>query len=66
MNLLHKALNRVLNLFGRRLPPEDDPHSYVMAPKKPRPPYRSAPAVADCRNSGLTLGVLVGTTSSWP
>jgi hypothetical protein len=47
MNLLRKALNRVLHLFGRRLPPEDDPHSYVTAPKKPRPPYRSAAAVAD-------------------
>jgi hypothetical protein len=44
MNLLGKALNRVLQLFGRRLPPEDDPYSYVMAPKKPRPPYRSAAA----------------------
>lgn len=47
MNLLSKALNRVLRLFGRRLPPEDDPYSYVMAPKKPRPPYRSAAAVAE-------------------
>jgi hypothetical protein len=47
MNLLRKAFNSVLHLFGRRLPPEDDPHSYVMAPKKPRPPYRSAAAVAD-------------------
>jgi hypothetical protein len=44
MNLLGKALNRVLQLFGRRLPPEDDPYSYVMAPKKPRRPYRSAAA----------------------
>ena len=47
MNLLRKAVDRVLHLFGRRLPPEDDPYSYVMAPKKPRPPYRSAAAVAD-------------------
>jgi hypothetical protein len=47
MNLLRKALNGVLHLFGGRLPPEDDPYSYVMAPKKPRPPYRSAAAVAD-------------------
>jgi hypothetical protein len=47
MNLLRKALNRVLHLFGRRLPPEADPYAYVMAPKKPRPPYRSAAAVAD-------------------
>jgi hypothetical protein len=47
MNLLSKAFNRVLRLFGRKLPPEDDPYSYVMAPKKPRPPYRSAAAVLE-------------------
>jgi hypothetical protein len=47
MNLLRKALNRVLHLLGKRLPPEADPYAYVMAPKKPRPPYRSAAAVAD-------------------
>ncbi len=47
MNLLDKALNAVLRLFGRKPPPEDDPYSYVMAPKKPHPPYRSAAAVAD-------------------
>src|ERR1700741_4231606 len=47
MSLLGKALNRVLRLFGRKLPPESDPYSYVMAPKKPRPPYRSATAVAE-------------------
>ncbi len=27
--------------------PEEDPYAYVTAPKKPRPPYRSASAVAD-------------------
>jgi hypothetical protein len=27
--------------------PEEDPHAYVTSPKKPRPPYRSATAVAD-------------------
>lgn len=47
MNLLNKALNAVLRLLGRKLPPEDDPHSYVMAPKKPHPPYQSAAAVAE-------------------
>jgi hypothetical protein len=47
MNLLRKALNRVLHLSGRRLPPEADPYAYVMAPKKPPPSYRSAAAVAD-------------------
>ncbi len=44
---LRKALNSVLHLFGRRMPPDDDPHSYVMAPKKPRPPHRSSAAVLD-------------------
>jgi len=47
MNRVGKALNRLLRLFGRKLPPESDPYSYVMAPKKPRPPYRSATAVAE-------------------
>jgi hypothetical protein len=48
MNLLSKALNRVLQLFGRKPPPADDPYSYVMAPKKPRPSHRSsAAAVAE-------------------
>jgi len=51
MNLLRKALNRVLHLFGKRMPPEADPYAYVMAPKKPRSPYRSAAVVADRRNS---------------
>ncbi len=32
-----------------RKPPEspEDPHSYVTAPNKPRPPYLSATAVAE-------------------
>jgi hypothetical protein len=47
MNLLNKALGRVVRLFARKRPPEDDPYSYIMAPKKPRPPYRSAAAVAE-------------------
>ncbi len=47
MNLLNKALNAVSRLFGRKLPPDDDPYSYVMAPKKPGPPHRSAAAVAE-------------------
>jgi hypothetical protein len=47
MNLLNKAIDRVARLFARKRPPEDDPYSYVMAPKKPRPPYRSAAAVAE-------------------
>jgi hypothetical protein len=47
MNLLSQAFNKVLRLFGRKSPPENDPYSYVMAPEKPRPPYRSAAAVAE-------------------
>jgi hypothetical protein len=44
---IREALNKAINLFGGRKPPEEDPYSYVTAPKKPRPPYRSAAAVAD-------------------
>jgi hypothetical protein len=33
-------------ITGKPEPPED-PYAYVTAPKKPRPPYRSAAAVAD-------------------
>jgi hypothetical protein len=47
MNLLSKAFNAALRLFRRKLPPDEDPYSHVMAPKKPRPPSRSAAAVAD-------------------
>jgi hypothetical protein len=47
MNILSKAFNRVLQFFGRRPPSEDDPYSYVMAPKKPRPSSRTAAAVAE-------------------
>lgn len=44
MNKLLDALKRLLT--GKRNPPED-PYAYVTAPKKPRPPYRSAAAVAE-------------------
>ena len=45
---LSAAVEKIKRLF-RREPhlPEDDPHAYVTSPKKPRPPYRSAAAVAD-------------------
>jgi hypothetical protein len=45
---LSAAVEKIKRLF-RSEPhlPEDDPHSYVTSPKKPRPPYRSAAAVAD-------------------
>ena len=41
------AVEKIKHLFGRepRLP-EEDPYAYVAAPKKPRPPNRSAAAVA--------------------
>jgi hypothetical protein len=47
-NRLSAAVEKIKRLFGRepRLP-EEDPHAYVTSPKKPRPPYRSAAAVAD-------------------
>lgn len=38
-------LDAVKQLF-RKEPPLD-PHAYVTAPKKPRPPYRSSAAVAE-------------------
>jgi hypothetical protein len=45
---LSAAVEKIKRLL-RREPhlPEDDPHAYVTSPKKPRPPYRSAAAVAD-------------------
>ena len=42
-----RLLNKLKALIaGKRNPPED-PYAYVTAPKKPRPPYFSAAAVAD-------------------
>jgi hypothetical protein len=45
---LRVAVEKAKRLFKRepRLP-EEDPYAYVTAPKKPRPPYRSAAVVAD-------------------
>jgi hypothetical protein len=40
-------LNRVKRFFKRKPEAPEDPYSYVMAPKKPRSPSRSAAAVAD-------------------
>jgi len=47
-NWLSVAAEKLKRLFKKdpRLP-EEDPYAYVTAPKKPRPPYRSAAAVAD-------------------
>jgi hypothetical protein len=45
---LSAVVEKIKRLFDRepRLP-EEDPYVYVNAPKKPRPPCRSAAAVAD-------------------
>ncbi len=39
------AITVIKRLFKKEPPP--DPHAYVTAPKKPRPPYRSSAAVAE-------------------
>lgn len=38
---------RIKRLFTGRPEPPEDPYAYVSVPKKPRPPHRSAAAVAD-------------------
>ena len=40
-------LDTVKRLFKRKPDAPEDPCAYVTAPKKPRPPYRRAAAVAD-------------------
>jgi hypothetical protein len=40
-------LDTVKRFFKRKPDAPEDPYAYVTAPKKPRPPYRSAAAVAD-------------------
>jgi len=42
---LQLALAAIKRHFKKEPPP--DPCAYVMAPKKPRPPYRSSAAVAE-------------------
>lgn len=39
------ALTAIKRWFKKE--PPADPYAYVMAPNKPRPPYRSASAVAE-------------------
>jgi hypothetical protein len=47
-DLIRAVIERIKRLFKRKPDvPEDDPYVYVTAPKKPRPPYRSAAAVAE-------------------
>jgi hypothetical protein len=47
-NWLSVAAEKLKRLFKKdpRLP-EEDPYAYITAPKKPRPPYRRAAAIAD-------------------
>ena len=40
-------LDTVKRFFKRKPDAPEDPYAFVTAPKKPRPPYRSAAAVAD-------------------
>jgi hypothetical protein len=43
-----RALARgIRRLFGRAVPPPEDPYSYVTAPKKPKRPSLTAAAVAE-------------------
>jgi hypothetical protein len=44
---LQRWFSFIKRFFKRQPDPPEDPYAYVTAPKKPRPPYRSAAAVAD-------------------
>ncbi len=45
---IRAAMDAVKRLFRRKKPEQpEDPYAYVTAPKRPRPPARSAAAVAD-------------------
>lgn len=44
---IRNTLRRLRRLFRKKPDHPEDPYAYVMAPKKPRPPYRSASAVAE-------------------
>src|SRR5882762_4966638 len=44
---IRAILNSIRRFFKREPDVPEDPYAYVTAPKKPRPPYRSAAAVAD-------------------
>jgi hypothetical protein len=43
---MRRLLQRIKRFFAKPEPPED-PYSYVGAPKKPRPPLRSAAAAVE-------------------
>jgi hypothetical protein len=44
---IREWLNRVKRFLKRKPDAPEDPYAYVTAPEKPKPPYRSAAAVAD-------------------
>ncbi len=46
-NRIERWLDRIKRFFKPKPDTPEDPYAYVTAPKKPRPPYRSAAAVAD-------------------
>ena len=41
-NRINRVVERIKRMFKRAPEPPDDPYAYVAAPKKPRPPHRSA------------------------
>jgi hypothetical protein len=43
-SVLRDLLDSVKRLLGKDPEPPEDPYAYVGAPKKPRPPHRSASA----------------------
>ncbi len=47
MRRFEKWLDTVKRFLKRNPDAPEDPYTYVTAPKKPRPHYRSAAAVAD-------------------
>jgi len=44
---IRATLERIKRLFRRKPDTPEDPYAYVTAPKRPRPPSRSAAAVAE-------------------
>jgi hypothetical protein len=46
-SLIREWLDSIKRFFRRKPNAPEDPYAYVTAPRKPRPPYRSAAAVAD-------------------
>jgi hypothetical protein len=44
---LASLLEKIKRFFTKEPELPEDPYAYVTAPRKPRPPYRSAAAVAE-------------------